>query len=158
MTSARIDAPGIPVPSILSEDVVVLPRELSDEDVGLYDDSVITLVKELQQLGVDARFQHGPDARSWIGEKAVAKIVIDLIVGIGSSAGWSAVCRLFGQAHKDDRVRVRAGRFRGAGHGATTSWEWYEFEGTGDAVAKAMAQIEPPAGTDAEEEQEALET
>lgn len=156
MTSARIDAPDIPVPTVLSEDVVVLPRELSDEGVGLYDDSVITLVKELQQLGVDASFQHGPEARNWIGEKAVAKIVIDLIVGIGSSAGWSAVCRLFGQAHKDDRVRVRAGRFRQ--QDGATSWEWYEFEGTGDAVAKAMAQIEPPAGTDAEEEQEALET
>lgn len=156
MTSARIDAPDIPVPAVLSEDVVVLPRELSDEGVGLYDDSVITLVKELQQLGVDASFQHGPDARSWIGEKAVAKIVIDLIVGIGSSAGWSAVCRLFGQAHKNDRVRVRAGRFRK--QDATTSWEWYEFEGTGDAVAKAMAQIEPLAGIYGQQEQEALET
>jgi hypothetical protein len=111
-------------------DVVVLPRETTEEGHGLYDDSVITLVKEFRALGVDASYQHDQDHRNWIGEKAVPLFAIDLIIGIASNAGWSALCKLLRRDHKGEQVRVRVGRFKRTGSGEF-SCEWYEVEGPG---------------------------
>jgi hypothetical protein len=56
------DAPRVPLPTKQATDVLLLPREVADGQ-GLYDDSVVTLVKELRATGASAEYQHGPGAR-----------------------------------------------------------------------------------------------
>lgn len=138
-----IDAPPVEPPADLTVDLIVLPREETDAGVGIYDDSVMTIVKDLQFVGVEASFAHDKDHRGWIGEQAAAKVVFDLIIGVASNAGWWALSQLFGIERKDDHVHVKLGRGTHEPGGRTT-WEWYEMSGTGSAVAQAMAQIETP--------------
>jgi hypothetical protein len=102
------------------------------------------IVKELQATGVSARFQHDGDSRTWIGERAVAQIAVDLVIGVASNAAWSALCSFFRQRHTSDRVRVRIGRIRRIR--TEMSWEWYEVDGPGAEVADALTAIEAPAG------------
>jgi hypothetical protein len=146
-------APDFDVP-MPDGDIVVLPREIADDGRGLYDESVITIVKEFRSLDVGADYLHGPDERSWIGERAIPPLVIDLIVGITSNAGWSALCRLLGKKHPENQVQVRVGRIRGKQFSA----DWYKIEGPGKDVADVIAAM-GPAGlgeSNGEEEQKAL--
>lgn len=112
--------------------LVVLAREVADGD-GHYDDSVITLVKELKVAGADAGFEHESAHRRWIGEKAFEPTALDLIVGVGSNAVWAALCAVV-KHRKSDRVRVRWGRH----NDADDELEWFEAEGSGEAVASAI--------------------
>lgn len=144
--------PDIPVPDVVAGDVVVLPREVAPDGRGLYDDSVLTIVKEFRAAGVSASYQHGPDSRSWIGEQAVAEAALALVIGIASNAGWTALCRILRRQHNSDHVRVRVGRFGRTS--SETSWEWFKVEGPGGAVADALAAIEAPTAQEVELEQE----
>ena len=90
----RSDPPAT-LPESWTADVLILPREVVDGR-GLYDDSVVTVAKELRAAGTSADYAHGPDAREWIGEKAVDAIVLSLIVGIASNAGWAGLRALVG--------------------------------------------------------------
>jgi hypothetical protein len=136
------DPPGIPLPSdFLGDDVVILPREVAEDGRGLYDESVLTIVKEFRADGVRARYQHGPSSRTWIGERGISTEVTALLIGIASNAGWAALCRLLRRNHGPDHVRVRVGRFRKTKSEMT--WEWYRVEGPGAAVANVLATIEP---------------
>lgn len=135
-----ISAPDVALPADPENDVVVFPREVDQDGRGLYDDSVVTIVKEFLAEGVSASYQHRQDERSWIGEKAAPKEVLDLLIGIASNAGWSALCRVLRREHTADRVRVRVARFKKTPN--DTSWEWYKVEGPGAEVAEALAAIE----------------
>ena len=154
----RLPEPWMVLPETLEADLVVLPREIAPDGRGLYDDSVVTIVKDLRLLGVSASYQHDQDHRAWIGEQGHAQLVYDLIVGVAGNAGWWALCRLFAVERKSDKLRVKVARCTQEPDGKTT-WEWYEMKGTGAAVAEAMAQIEAPRAPDGddEEEQKALE-
>ncbi len=121
--------PPVPLPEPMLADVVILPREIDSEGRGLYDSSVVTVVKELRDEGVSASYQHDRDSRSWIGEYGLGAIVLSLIVGIGSNAGWRGICRLLQRQHGTDQVRVTIGRYRQTAE--YTTWEWYELERTG---------------------------
>jgi hypothetical protein len=140
------------VPNEILGDVIVMPREIGPSGEGLYDDSVITIVKDFRAVGVSADFEHQPDARGWIGEQAAAIYVIDLIIGIASHAGWNALCWIVGKQHKSDQVRVRVARCHQTA--TETTWEWHELEGSGEAVAKALAAIEAADDEGLEVEQE----
>jgi hypothetical protein len=145
------EAPKIAIPRDLGDDdLVVLPREIDADGRGLYDESVLTLVKELRAAGARARFQHEQESRTWIGERAVPQQVVDLLIGIGSNAGWAILCRWFRQGKGSEPVRVRVGAYSRVG--SEVSIRWYEVEGSGEDVATALAAIEP-----AEEELQAAE-
>lgn len=139
LVATKVEAPEIPLPRELRADVVVLPRQLGSDGRALYHDSVVTFVKEFADLDVSASFADEPDARGWVGEKALGALAVNLIVGIASSGGWDALCYVFGHRFKKAPVRVRAGRFKQTAAG--TSFEWYEAEGPGEQVAKALAAI-----------------
>jgi hypothetical protein len=142
------------LPTEFDGDVIVFPREVDPDGRGLYDDSVITIVKEFRIADISASYQHEQDSRSWIGEKAVPTAALDLLIGIASNAGWSALCWILRRQYKSSRVRVRVGRFRKTS--TETAWEWYEVEGPGSGVAEALEAIETPAvrGTQVEQEDE----
>ena len=112
--------------------LVVVAREVADGD-GYYDDSVITLVKELKAAGADAGFEHASEHRRWIGEKAFEPTALDLIIGVGSNAVWAALCAVV-KHRKSSHVRVRWGRH----NDADGELEWFEAEGSGEAVASAI--------------------
>jgi hypothetical protein len=132
-------------------DLVVLPREIDDEGNGLYDDSAVTVVKELKAFGVEASYQHDPDHRTWIGEKSVEIVVLNLITGIASNAGWAALCKLVGRQHNTERVRLRVGRLRKSASGI--AWDWYKLEGSGKDVATALAAMEEAGLTELDDEE-----
>lgn len=144
--------PSIALPDVMADDVVVLPRQIEPDGRGLYDDSVLTIVKEFRAAGVSATYQHDQDSRAWVGEKAVVEVALALVIGIASNAGWTALCWLLRRQHRSDRVRVRVGRFRRTA--AETSWKWYEVEGSGAAVADALAAIEAPEDREVQHEEE----
>lgn len=152
-TVQPIDAPPVAPAADIAVDLIVLPREVTDEGIGLYDDSVMTIIKDLQIVGVDASFAHDKEHRGWIGEQAAAKVVFDLIIGVASNAGWWALSQLFRIERRNDQVHVKVGRGTREPGGKTT-WEWYEMSGTGSAVAQAMAQIEMPRDPNAQEPEE----
>jgi hypothetical protein len=82
MPMEPIESPAdLEMPEAPAADAIVLPREIEDE-VGLYDDSVVTLVKELREAGASAEFLHGPESRTWIGENAVEALALSLLIGI----------------------------------------------------------------------------
>lgn len=141
-TVREIDPPIAPAPESVDVDVLILPREIED-GVGLYDDSALTLAKDLREAGVTAEYQHPADARGWIGERG-ADILIAFIVGIASNAAWSAISGLLRRQHAADSVRVRVSRIRD--RKSNRDWEWFELEGTGDEVADALESLRPGDG------------
>lgn len=128
------------LPGTWNADVVILPREVVD-GIGLYDDSVVTVAKELRAAGTSAEYAHGPAAREWIGEKSVAVIVLSLVVGIASNAAWDGLRALVGRAGSE-RVRVRVARLKQTARGREA--EWFELEGPGEEVADALMALQPP--------------
>lgn len=139
------DPPDVPLPSDLGDDdVLVFPREIAEDGKGLYDDSVLTIAKELRSTGVRARYQHDPDSREWIGEYGVTPVALDLVIGIASNAGWAALCWLLIRKRGRDAVRVRVGRFKKTKDGVSATW--YSVKGPGADVARALAEIEAPEG------------
>jgi hypothetical protein len=130
-----IESPAdLEMPEVPAADAVVLPRETEDE-VGLYDDSVVTLVKELRQAGASAEFLHGPESRTWIGEKGVEPLALDLLIGIAGNAGWDAL-RAVLRHRGNKRVEVKVARHVEKGDGSV--WEWFQADGEGEAVAAAL--------------------
>jgi hypothetical protein len=137
-------------------DVVVLPREEDETGRGVYDDSVVTVVKELRGAGVVADFRDAADSRVWAGEEGTAVIVLNVVLGVVSNAGWAALCWILRRNHPADRVRIRVARFRKSG--STVAFDWYKADGPGEAVAAALEAIEPPEQQRPELEQKAQET
>lgn len=138
------------MPEAIECDAIVLPREADDEE-GLYDESVITLVKELRDAGASADFQHGPESRSWIGEKALDQIALQLIIGISSNAGWDAL-RAVLMRRKTEQIRVQMARCTDARTGRR--WEWFEAEGNGEDVVQAIEAFSTRGGQQPEDGEE----
>jgi hypothetical protein len=119
-------------------DVLILPARVED-GVGVYDDSVVTLVKELRAAGVSAGYQHGPEARRWIGHKGVSTIVLEVVVGIVGNAGWAGICALLRRGGSS-RIRIRITRIQRTAVGSDS--QWYEIEGPAREVAEILKQLD----------------
>ncbi len=140
-----IDAPSnVMLPDELpAVDVLILPREVSDGR-GLYDDSVMTLAKEIRAAGVTADYQHDANSRKWIGEKHVDPLVLDIIAGLITNAGWAGMMAAISM-RKSKRVRVRFGRRKDQ---SGSLEEWFEAEGPGAEVAEALKGLQQGEATD----------
>jgi hypothetical protein len=132
------DAPSIQLPSRVDGDIVVLPREISQDGTGLYHDSVLTLAKALRNEGAAADYQHDAEHRNWIGEKSAAALALAFIVGVASNAGWAALVRLFA-SRGDEHVKGTIGRVTRSGN--ETTWDFIEVEGSGEEVAAALRDL-----------------
>jgi hypothetical protein len=142
MKASPIDPPPIDLPDEIAVDLLILPRKLAEDGDGLYDDSVLTLAKELGSEGVTAEYLHPPEERRWIGEKSAVQLLVEFVIGVGGNAGWAALKTLF-RRRGSDRTRVRLARTRSRGE--KIEWEWFEAEGTGEEVARAIEALEPSA-------------
>jgi hypothetical protein len=122
-------------------DVVVLPSAVRDDGLGLYDDSLIDLVKELKAEGVDAAYAHTRDQRSWTGKKSFTFVAGSIAIGIVSSAGWEGIRLLLLRQKPRSSLTMKLARAK-APDG--TQWDWYELTGTGQEIATMMAELNPP--------------
>jgi hypothetical protein len=123
------------LPEGIDIDVLILPRRLGPEGEGLYDDSVLTLAKDLRAEGVSADYLHPAEDRRWIGEKSAVALVVEFVVGIGGNAGWAALYALF-RREPEQKVRVRVARKKD--FAAKQEKEWVEAEGPGEEVARSL--------------------
>lgn len=117
---------------------MILPREISEDGVGLYDSSVITFAKELRTEGIAADYEHDSEHRQWIAEEAFSGEAIAVVVGIISNAGWAAINALL---HKRGSSPTKVKIARCVKSPDRTVWEWYEVEGKGSDVAKVLARL-----------------
>jgi hypothetical protein len=140
-----IDAPAsVTLPDELpAVDLLILPRDVSDGR-GLYDDSVVTLAKQVRATGVTADYQHDASSRTWIGEKHLDPLVLDIIAGFITNAGWAGVATVISK-RKSDRVRVRFGRRKNS---SGSLEEWFEVEGPGTEVAEALRELQQGGSAD----------
>lgn len=98
-----------------------------------------TLAKEIRATGVTADYQHDSSSRTWIGEKHVSPIVLDIIANIVSMAGWNGLRSVIAK-RKSERVRVKVSRRKETRSG--TVEEWFELDGPGAEVAKALKELQ----------------
>lgn len=131
------DAP-VPIPDEIDPDVIVLPREIQG-DRGLYHDSTITLAKELRRRGITADYQHPPELRTWIGEKAFLPDVVSFFIGIASSAGWDGIVAVLRVRPPARQMKARVVRYSTDASG--TRRELYELEGSGKDVIAALETL-----------------
>jgi hypothetical protein len=154
MQAAPIDPPPIGLPDEITVDLLILPRKLDEDGDGLYDDSVLTLVKELRAEGITADYLHPPEERRWIGEKSAVALVVEFVIGVGGNAGWAALKALF-RRREAGTIRVRLARR--TSRGEEDEWEWFEAEGTGEEVARAIEALESSSAESDEEDTGATE-
>jgi hypothetical protein len=133
------------LPEEIDIDLLILPRRLGPEGEGLYDDSVLTLAKDLRAEGFSADYLHPAEDRRWIGEKSAVALVVEFVVGVGGNAGWAALYALF-RRKPEQKVRVRVARKKDLV--AKQEWEWIEAEGPGEEVARSLEALAPLNGED----------
>ena len=78
-------------------DVVILPENKIDLDLGLYGSELDDLVKELKASGIKANFAHEPEAQRWRERKGHGEVSI--IISAAAETPWDrvglAVSKLF---------------------------------------------------------------
>ncbi len=129
-----------------SHELVVLPRERSDDGTAIYNDAVLDVVKELRSAGVDAAYAHDKESRSWLGEKCFTELAVSFVVGIASSGAWEGLRRLLMSRESKAPMTVKIAR--GTETTAGRTWEWRGYTGTGPEIARTMGEIEPPDRSD----------
>ena len=131
--------PHVQGPRTFDGDLVILPQDL-DGDRGIYSDQLTTTVKTLRAEGIDARWLHDADQRLWSGERSaiVDLWIIPFVVGIASSAGWTALTALM--RRRAGRVRLKIGYRRDP---AGSEERWIELEGDSADVAGELERLNP---------------
>jgi hypothetical protein len=137
-------SPGIPVVlgsddefgPVADVDVVFLPA-VPDGARPAYPRAVPELIEELRLSGVTSRTWH-PDAQvTFVSDRGVfADAVLQILVGVASSAGWQAICSLVAKRSGPVRVIVVYGQ---GGRRLRTS----PFEGEAPDVARELEQHDP---------------
>ena len=105
-----------------TEPIIVLPLRV-EIGFGIYDSSLIYLVKELRAEGVDAAFFHQSSQRQW--QQLRGDVPVEVVLGIGcsvaGSAIWAILRRVFGRILGPDRaqnIRIKVLVERGDGDGS----------------------------------------
>ncbi|MGC2487036.1 MAG: hypothetical protein WA359_12425 [Acidimicrobiales bacterium] len=138
---ATSDQPDIPLPKTSNLDVIVLPSEITELGIALYEGTMVTSVKELKELGVKAEFANPPSERAWITQESLAGEGINIVVGILSAGGWDAIKAL---VLRRTNGHVRARIFSGSITKDGIQWNYFSANGTGEAVG---AQIDAYLGS-----------
>ena len=135
----RASPPPVQGPRTFDGDLVILPHDL-DGDRGIYSDQLATTVKTLRAEGIDARLLHDADHRLWSGGRSalVDLWIIPFIVGIASSAGWTALTALV--RRRTGLVKLKIG-YRKDSSGSEE--RWIELEGNSADVAAELERLNP---------------
>lgn len=134
----------IELPVGFTEPIVILPLRIED-GYGIYDDSVVDLVKELKDEGVEASFFHAASERHWRSFKGEAPI--DLILWISSQVinelmltGIQEALRRIFESSRPSKVYAKIVRERFDSEGNSTRF-WFEYEGDGDNFIQSLTVL-----------------
>jgi hypothetical protein len=127
-------------------DVVILPSEINHDGLALFEDGIVELFKELRAAGIDVSYSHPKSERSWLARKSFFAVAGTMLLGVGSSAAWAAICAIFRRQPAGGSATVKIVRTREKDGEITR--EWYEFKGPADEIADQMRAIEPGPGDD----------
>ena len=139
MTLARVD-PKYPLPEKLAV-ITVLPHSIKD-DIGVYPNDSLTLVKELRAAGLDAAYMHDKAEREW--RVQLGDVPTELLIAIvGAVAGGGVLeglkILLLGRL-RNRKLTATIVRVKDAPSGERDS-AWYHFEGDGSDVAEVLDRV-----------------
>ena len=130
-----------------TEPVVILPLRIED-GYGIYDVSVVDLVKDLKSEGVEASFFHAASERRWHSLKGEAPI--DLILWISSHVinelmihGFQEALRRIFETSRPSKVYAKLVRDRLDAEGNPMR-DWFEFEGDSDTFIQSLSELCSP--------------
>ena len=143
--------PAYHVPESLDADLVILPREIDEDGMGLYEGILTDAVKRLRVEGVKAAYMHEADERDWIGEKGFAETALGIIIAATGEAVWEGVKKLVALLRSDNEqgraerpLKLKVGSYTTRPDGTFTH-EWLEIEGSFEQIEKALGRIRPNA-------------
>ena len=130
-----------------TEPIVILPLRI-ENGYGIYDESMVDLVKELKAEGVEATFFHAASERWWRSFKGEAPI--DLILWISSHViselmlhGVQEALRRILETSRPSKVYAKLVRDRFDAEGNPVR-DWFEFEGDGDTFIQSLSELCSP--------------
>jgi hypothetical protein len=123
-----------------SAGIVILPERHLANGMGVYDEAMTDLVKELKEEGVAVAWGDAPEQRSAEGKRSLDPGTISAIVGfpwgVASNAAWDAIKLLFSRPPRaTQELEVDLAK-QTSPDGDT--WTWATFKGNGAAVMEAM--------------------
>lgn len=134
-------APRLDYANAFNADVVLLPIR-SEGGKGVFAEQTIDLMKELRSInGVGAEWSRDKNSRTWHGERSaiIEFVVVPLIVGIASSAGWAAIVAAIKKSKKT-KFKLKLGYRKSADGGEE---KWVEVEGLESDITKVLEEINP---------------
>lgn len=115
-------------------DVVFLPENNRDLEVGVYGGEITELVQELQASGVNASFSHDPEAQRRRERKGHGEISI--IMSAGPTAPWEAIRQVLSRLFSSDQLQVFI-----KSRSPDGVQNKVRMRGRGNDVAEAMSQL-----------------
>lgn len=85
-------------------DVVILPENKTDLDIGLYGSELDDLVKELKASGIKANFAHEPEAQRWRERKGHGEVSI--IISAAAETPWDPIGLAISKLFPSDQLQV----------------------------------------------------
>jgi hypothetical protein len=132
MSDYQVSTSTVPGAVVPDADIVVYPLAM-EGDIGVYSESVLTLVKEWRVEGVDVQYLHDANHRTWLGLNGA--VIFTIVVGLFTSGAVATLQTLLTSKLQKVKVRLKAGRRIGADG---SSEEWIEAEGTGSELAAVL--------------------
>jgi hypothetical protein len=124
-----------------SAGIVILPERRLANGMGVYDEAMTDLVKELKAEGVAVVWGDEPEQRSADSQRSFDQDTISAIIGfpwgVASNAAWEAIKLLFSRPPRDTRELEVELATQTSSEG--DAWTWATFKGNGAAVTEAMA-------------------
>ena len=118
-------------------DILVLPESRLPDDVGVYNEALIDLVKDLRNNGCMVSWADAQEQRQYMGKKsAVAAIILSLGISVAGTAAWDVIKMLFRTAPRNSN-RVRCEIFRQT-NADGSELEKLTYDGTGDGLAELI--------------------
>jgi hypothetical protein len=125
----------------LASCVVILPERRLPNGIGVYDEGVVELYKELMADGIEVTWADIPERRSLEGERSsIADGTLSAIIGfpwgVLSNATWDWLKLWFSRAPRaTQEIQVELAR---ATSPDGSTWDWASFGGNGPTVVDAM--------------------
>lgn len=124
-----------------SAGIVLLPERRLTNGIGVYDEAMTDLVKELREEGIAVVWGDEPDQRSSDGQRSFDQDTISAIIGfpwgVASNAAWEGIKLLFSRPPRDTQELEVDLAKQTSPEG--DQWAWATFKGSGAAVTEAMA-------------------
>jgi hypothetical protein len=127
-----------------STGLLVLPTRRLADDIGVYDDGVGELVKDLVRDGIVVSWADEPERRRTSGRKSADQFISAILsfpFGVAGNAAWYAIANWLGL---QGARRCNLEFFRQTNADGSTL-EHLRYSGPASEVVELMKQVQPPA-------------